>query len=152
MDFPIDYMAQLQGIYPERLGDNGWHKVRMLIPRLGSWGYAWATILKGAQNYRLYCDQKGSTGSDFVMKASHFFDDRECLFAEYAAKDYRSPKLKAEELEWIALEDRAKVLGFTQVDRARGLAVARFAVEQAEQRKAAEVLQLAGVKLRVVGQ
>lgn len=128
---PSDWIEILKTSYPKRDGDQGWIKVRSLVPRRIIEGHSWDVILKGCRNYALHIRRKGDEGTEFVRRASSFFDQY-ALFAEYADMDMRPPAEIAQDAKWTALEARAKALGFTTVDRSHGFSVAETAVLEKE--------------------
>ncbi len=119
---PTDYLELLKKEYPQRMGHQNWEKVRTLAPRLCSmWGIPWETLLKGARNYKAMLTQQGKVGSEFVMPAGKFFDDRDQLFAEYADMDMRTPVQIAVDARWTRLAEAAEKAGFVLPDRANGI-------------------------------
>jgi hypothetical protein len=145
---PADWFEQLQGIYPKRQGDQGWAKVKKLVPRRIDEGHEWNDILKGATNYRIHCGRQQMIGTPFVKQACTFVGP-DCWFEEWALMDLRTAHQIAQEAKWEALERRARALGFTTVDRQRGYDVALRAVEQVEaenMRRVTEPLRLKVVR------
>lgn len=131
MILPDDFLDQFRAAYPKRQGDQGWVKVRKLIPRRVEEGHDWATILKGAENYRIHCTRQQMIGTVYVKQACTFVGP-DCWFDEWATIDMRTPAEIALERDWADLEARAIALGFREVDRSKGLSVVRYAIEQRE--------------------
>jgi len=116
---PDDYLDQLKRAYPARLGHQNWERLRTLIPRLHfTWGEAWERLLLAATNYRTLMERTGKTGSEYVIAAAKFYDDRDRIYAEYADMDMRTPEQIAADRQWTTLEARAAAVGH-QVDRSR---------------------------------
>lgn len=110
---PEDHVDQIRRAYPARLGHQNWERLRTLIPRLHfTWGVSWETLLKAATNYRIMNERMGKVGSEFVMPAGKFYDDRDRLFAEYADMDMRTPAELAADRASEALQARAARIGF----------------------------------------
>ena len=137
---PDDWLEQLKLTYPRRNGDQGWGKVRSLVPREISKGATWERMLKGAQNYAKHCQKAGNLGTEYIKQAATFFG-RDQWFEEWADMDLRTPAEIALDKQWAALEARARALGFKEVDRSRGLATAEYAIKAEEDKR----------RLRVVG-
>lgn len=146
LDLPSDWMEQIKAAYPKRAGDHGWMKVRTLVPRAVVMGYPWERIIAGARNYATHCQRKGLVGTEYVKQAATFFG-RDAWFDEWAEMDMRTPAEIAEAAEWERLQVRAERLGFTQIDRSRGIAVVRAAIEAKERE---QPRQLGQPKFRVV--
>jgi hypothetical protein len=132
-------LEELKGLYPRRDGAQGWSAVERLLNAHSEVGDE-VSIVKGTQNYAIHCGRKGMTGTEYVMQARTFYG-RDRHWQEWSEMDLRSPAQKAEEREWEQLLVRAKALGFTTVDRSRGLQVARYAIEQAERRPQLQVVK-----------
>lgn len=147
---PDDWMAQIKSVYPNRRGEQGWAKLRTIIPRRIAEGHDFETMLKGAANYRRHCEQKGDIGGEFVKRAETFFGPG-LYFEEWAEMDLRTPHQIAQDAKWADLEGRARAMGFNTVDRSRGYEVALRAVEQVERENERKMLERTGLKLRVVG-
>jgi hypothetical protein len=146
-DLPADWFEQFKAAYPARQGDNGWAKVRKIVPRRIEEGHEWADILQGAKNYRTHCSRQQMIGTGYVKQACTFVGP-DCWFQEWAGMDLRTPYQIAQDAEWQALEDRATALGYSTVDRTRGLSVARAAIEQAERENMLKVTE--PLRLKVV--
>jgi hypothetical protein len=148
MNLPTDYLEILKGLYPKRAGDNGWFHVRTAVPRRITEGATWERILAGTRNYARFCEREGKVGSAYVKQAQTFYGPS-AYFDEWAEQEeVRSPAQLEAELKWIALEERAKAMGFTTVDRGRGYQIAEFAIAQEEKKRAAPLV--AALKLKVV--
>lgn len=145
---PADWLEKIREVYPKRQGDQGWAKVKKLVPRRIDEGHEWETILRGVTNYRVHCGRQQLIGTPFVRQCATFMGP-DLWFEEWAEMDLRTPHQIAQEAEWADLEARATALGFTTVDRSRGLQVARAAVERAERENMRKVTE--PLKLRVVG-
>jgi hypothetical protein len=76
-------------------------------------------------------ERMGKVGSEYVMPAAKFYDDRDRLYAEYADMDMRSPQEIAADRQWSELEGRGKVVGVT-VNRSRPLPLETERVNVAE--------------------
>jgi hypothetical protein len=141
-------IEKLKAVGPRRRGSHVWKAVERQIARHLTDGEDFEQMVLGWQNYARHCRQTGSDGTEFVMMARTFFG-RDMHWQEWAEMDTRTPRQKAEDAEWADLERRAKALGFNTVDRSRGYAVARHAVEEAEranERKVVEPLRLKVVR------
>lgn len=149
MSLPADWFEQFKAVYPKRTGDQGWVKVRKLVPRRIEEGHEWGTILRGAQNYQVHCSRLSIISTAYVKQACTFVGP-DCWFEEWAEMEMRTPAQIAQDAKWAALEERARALGYNTVDRSRGFDVALRAVEQAERENERKVLAQAGLKLRVV--
>ena len=125
-----DLVSELKRLYPKRDGAHGWSAVQRLLNSHTTDEDRYSIVL-GTKNYAIHCGRKQMTGTEYVMQARTFYG-RDRHWQEWSEMDLRSPAQIASDREWAALEARAKALGFTTVDRARGLQVARYAIEQAE--------------------
>ncbi len=134
---PPDYLKQLKEAYPKRDGNNVWSAVPRLIATYAP-DADWNEMLLGTQNYYRHCGRKAMIGSEYVMQAKTFYG-RDLHWQEWATLDLRTPQQIAEDTRWRQLEDRARALGFTTVDRVRGYSVALSAVEAAERTRDVEV-------------
>lgn len=65
---PSDWRQQLQKVYPKRRGQ-GWVKTGQQIERHIKNGEDFATMLRGADNYRRHC----ATSGEYVRMAQTFF-------------------------------------------------------------------------------
>lgn len=149
-ELPNDYLEQLKKEMPRRDGHHGWGVVPRLVAKAMSEGHEWPRIIAGVIAYRQHCRRRGTEGTEYVMQAKTFLG-RDCHWDEWADMDTRTPAQIAQETRWTQLEDRARALGFTTVDRVRGYEVALRAVEQEERKRAGEVMEKAGLQLKVVG-
>jgi len=95
--------------------------------------------LLGVQNYAKYCQRKGWIGMDLIQQAKTFFGPG-MWWEEYADIDVRTPAEISADKQWAGLEARAKALGFTTVDRSRGLATAEYAIKQEEDKRRLRVV------------
>jgi hypothetical protein len=142
MTLPTDWFEQLRAAYPKRDGGQGYADGRKQLLKRFDEGHTFETVLQGIQNYAIFCGRKQMVGTSYVMQFATFCGPG-LWFCEYAEMDIRSPAQKLQDAEWQDLEERARQLGFTTVDRSRGITVARIAIEQAEranERKVTEPL------------
>src|SRR5262245_39384012 len=114
MQLPVDYLEQLQAVFPRRDGPHWWHKVRSQIPTALSSGASWEAILAGARGYAAYCERQQIAGTSFVKPASNFFDYRTQGWTE----DFSIPEKPktaqqlAQEAQWAQLRARSAAIGF----------------------------------------
>lgn len=127
---PPDFLEQLRSVYPRRNGDQGWGKVRTLVPREIAKGASWDRILAGARNYAKHCMETGKTGTEYVKQAATFFG-RDQWFEEWADMDVRTPAEIAADQKWAALEQRGAAVGCS-VSRSRPMAQESERVNAAE--------------------
>lgn len=129
-----ELMKRLRATYPKRDGGHGWGVVPRLIEKAVANGADVERIELGTKNYAIHCQKKGMVGTEYVQQARTFYGPGN-WWDEWADQDMRSPREIAQEREWGDLESRARKLGFTTVDRSKGIEVARYAIES-EERKA----------------
>lgn len=143
-----DLIAQLRALYPKRDGAQGWSAVQRLLNAYTVESDSDA-LITGTKNYAIHCGRKAMVGTEYVMQARTFYG-RDCHWREWSELDIRSPAQKAQDTAWEQLQARAEALGFTTIDRSRGLDVARRAIETEERNRAGQVLAATGLNLRVV--
>lgn len=141
-------VEKLRALYPKRDGAQGWSAVQRLLNAYTVETEA-ETIIAGTKQYAIHCGRKAMTGTEYVLKAQTFYG-RDRHWLEWSEMDLRSPSQIAADSQWATLETRATALGFTTVDRSRGMDVARRAIEQAEAAASRDVVARAGLNLRVV--
>lgn len=138
---PDNWLDILKAEMPKRQGHHGWQKVRTLVPKLIADGHDWETILQGVRNYRVMVSRAGNIGTSYCMMAQTLLGPGQYVI-EYAGMDLRTPQQKAEEAKWQALEARAAAMGFTTLDRSKGLYVAERAIEAEEAKRRTNVVQI----------
>ncbi len=109
---PDDWLKQLRDAYPKR--DGGGDSPRAITRLVGQAianGATWEQILKGAQNYAIYCQRKGQVGTEFVQMLQTFVG-RDWHFERWATEDMRTPAEKAQERLLAGLKERAAKVGF----------------------------------------
>jgi len=139
MSLPEDWFEQLKAAYPKRDGGNGWPLARTKAQSALNAGAEFERMLLGVQNYAKYCQRKGWIGMDLIQQAKTFFGPG-MWWEEYADIDVRTPAEISADKQWAGLEARAKALGFTTVDRSRGLATAEYAIKQEEDKRRLRVV------------
>lgn len=103
MALPADWLEQIKGLYPKRHGDQGWSRVKMLVPFAIRNGAIWAQIFEGVRAYRAYCDLTEKTGTEFVKMARTFFGPDQCWMEDYDAPPAKA-KAEKERLVMRTLE------------------------------------------------
>lgn len=145
MTLPVDWLGQIKAVYPKRRGDQGWGNLKALVPRAVAAGADFERMLLGASKYAKHCDREGLTGTAMVKQAATYFGRGE-WWEEWADMDLRTPAEIAAEAKWADLERRAKALGFKEVSRAHGLAVAERAIEAEEAKLRTNVVQMPSIR------
>ena len=84
--YPDEFEAVWR-IYPKREGSNPKKRAhKAWLARIRE-GIDHQVLMDAVANYRVFCDQKGSTGSSFVMQAATFFGPDERWKDEYVVDE-----------------------------------------------------------------
>ncbi len=143
-------IERLKAVGPKRRGAHVWPAAQRLIERHLEDGQDFEQMVKGWSNYATHCRQTGSDGTEFVLMARTFFG-RDMHWLEWCEMDMRTPQQKRQDEQWEALEMRAKALGFSTVDRSKGLTLVDHVIKEKERERersgvSGQVVELAAMK------